>query len=321
MRADILSNGNAPRHPIPTALAFQSHLVTPGILRQFRKLQRACPPHFQPFFLMHVPPGTPKPEELKDIPHHFVTTPEIRTPEYPGKSAGGADWSIWAGGHTDLPGLHFYRKHPGFGRYWFMEYDVRWSGRWERFFAHFENSQADLLATTMRTAETQPNWWMWALFGAPEGPSKVLPNFRWEDRAGCLMPLFRASAKAMETMDSAYREGWTGHCEVTWPTLLRNAGLRLEDIGGLGEFVAPENRGRFYSNSLIDGTHCPGTFVFRPAKWPLPRLRRNMLWHPIKPLDVTLGMTGRERYWNFHRRLQAFRQSFRTARGPSQRDA
>jgi hypothetical protein len=266
---------------------------------------------------MHVPPGTAKPQQLQDIPHHFVTTPEIRISEYPAKSAGGADWSIWAGGHTDLPGMHFYRNHPNFGRYWFVEYDVRWSGRWEQFFVSFENNPADLLATTMRTAYTHPDWWQWALFGTPSGRSAVVPDFRWEERVGCLMPLFRASKRAMSIMDSAYREGWTGHCEITWPTILRSAGLNIEDIGGNGEFVSDRNRGKFYVNSPVSHNHDPGTFVFRPFKWPIPRLRRNMLWHPVKPLDMTMSIIVHEWYWLLHRRMQNFRVSIKALIGSS----
>ena len=62
----------------PTALLFQTHFFDRGAARLFDKLRRQCPPGFECFVLMHAPPGTPKPKRLASVPHHFVTTPEIR---------------------------------------------------------------------------------------------------------------------------------------------------------------------------------------------------------------------------------------------------
>ena len=295
--------GPATRDPVPTVLLFTSHLVTPGIVRQFQALRRACPPHITAVWLMHSPPGRRRPKFLRNIPLHFVTTPEIRTPEYPNKSAGGPEWIFHAGGHTDLPVLHFYRQNPDFERYWYIEYDVRFSGRWGTFFAAFENSRADLLTTTIRSAAADPDWWIWFKFGTPEGPSAIVPDFRWEQRMGAFMPVFRASKRAMETMDAAYREGWSGHLEVTWPTILHNAGLVLEDLGGAGAFTARANRGRFYHNTLLDPAYAPGSFVYRPLKWPVWRPRRNTLWHPVKTFKDSL----KESYWALRSALHRWR--------------
>ncbi len=316
---DRTGGGGTAAGPVPTLLAFQAHVITPGVVRQFERLRRAAPPHVHPVWLMHVPAGTPKPARLHDVPHHFVTTPDIRIPEYTGKSAGGAEWSIWAGGHTDLPALHLYRERPGYGRYWLVEYDVRWSGRWADFFAAFEANDADLLATSIRSVARDPTWWIWDTLMPPEG-GEVVPDHRPEDRMAAFMPLFRASRRAMETMDRAYREGWGGHIEATWPTILRGAGLVVEDIGGKGEFVAPANRGRFYEADPTTVDLSPGTFVFRPAKWPVPRLRRNRLWHPVKPLDLTLGVNARDHYWELRRTLRRWGGKFASGAGaPSSR--
>jgi hypothetical protein len=66
----------------------------------------------------------------------------------------------------------------------------------------------------------------------------------------------------------------------------------LEDIGGNGEFVRPENVNRFYTNTPLDEDHAPGSMVFRPARsWT--GARRNMLWHPVKPLPHKLREDAR----------------------------
>src|SRR5215469_8764627 len=135
---------------LSTAVLFQTHFYDRGAARVFKKLQKECPPHAAAIVLIHVPPGTPKPALLADVPHHFVTTPEIRNAAYTGKSAGGAEWRIWEGGHTDLPHLHFYLRNDRFDRYWSIEYDVRFSGSWRTFFDAFDENDADLLTTSLR---------------------------------------------------------------------------------------------------------------------------------------------------------------------------
>jgi hypothetical protein len=87
-------------------------------------------------------------------------------------------------------------------------------------------------------------------------------------------------------MHAAYSAGWMGHYECTFPTLILRNGLGIEDIGGDGEFVLEENRGRFYSNTPGQSSLAPGTFVFRPVKTESGP-GSNLLWHPIKPVGET----------------------------------
>jgi hypothetical protein len=268
-----------------TVVLFQTHYFDRAAARTFWKLQKECPPHATAMVLIHVPPGTPKPPLLANVPHHFVTTPEIRNPAYPGKSAGGPEWRIWDGGHTDLPHLHFYQQDGRFDRYWSIEYDVRFSGSWRTFFDAFEDNDADLLTTSLRTAATHPDWPIWPMLKAPGGHDVALTA---DQRICSFMPIWRATRQAMQVMDQRYREGWTGHSELTWPTILHRAGLKIEDIGGHGAFVSPANRGRFYTNTMSTWDLSPGSFVYKPARhgtwW-----RRNRLWHPVKPLRVTVS--------------------------------
>lgn len=231
---------------------------------------------------MHVPPGTPVPPRLQDVPHHFVTTPEIRNPAYPGKS-GGKEWSIWAGGHPDLVMLHFAQAHPHYERYWLIEYDVRFSGSWATLFDAFEDNDADFLTTSLRTAKDNPDWPYWDTLHQPEESGARL---RDEERVVGFVPILRASRAGIDAVDAAYRAGWTGHCEVTWPTIIRRAGLRIEDIGGRGPFTAEANRERFYTNNPNAWGLRPGGFAYKPARY-AGGLHRNMLWHPVKPPLVT----------------------------------
>lgn len=281
-----------------TTVLFQTHFFNRSLARTFRILQQQCPPHFRAVVLMHVAPGAEKPRLLETVPHHFVTTSEIRNREYTAKAAGGPHWRIWDG-HADLPHLHYFLRERKFDRYWSIEYDVRFTGSWQTLFDAFEDNDADLLTTSLRTAITHPDWVIWPTLRQPPSDARPLAE---NERICGFMPVWRASRRAMEVMDRSYREGWTGHSEVTWPTLLNRAGLRVEDIGGNGEFVAPANRGRFYTNNPITWNLAPGSFVYKPAKhgtWGY----RDRLWHPVKPVGMTLS----EDLWRVKEKLLLWR--------------
>jgi hypothetical protein len=158
-----------------------------------------------------------------------------------------------------------------------VEYDVRFSGPWRRFLAAFAAEEADLLAPCVLRRRDDPGWYNWpSLLTA--GPEPVGE----EDALRAFLPIFRASRRMVETVDAAYRAGWGGHCEATWPTIARVRGLRVADIGGVGEFADARRRGRFYGSTPMDTFLAPGTLLFKPVLL-RPGSRRDMLWHPVKP--------------------------------------
>jgi hypothetical protein len=270
-----------------TALLFQTHFFDRGAARLFEKLRRQCPPGFECFVLMHVPPGTPKPPRLASVPHHFVTTPEVRALAYPRKNAErdptGKPWDFWLGGHCDLVAMHFFNAYPEFARYWVVEYDVRFTGNWRTFFDAFEDSRSDFLSTSVRRRRDNPVWVNWASVQGP-APEEAIERHR----VGAFTPLYRASRRAMETMDTAYRAGWGGHLEASWATILDFHGCSLEDIGGDGEFVRRGNRHRFYTaakpNARCD-LLAPGTVMAKPPMF-RPGSTPDRLYHPVKPFKI-----------------------------------
>lgn len=272
---------------VRTVVLLQTHYLDKPLVRFLESLTRALP-SYDVRVLMHLPAGAPRPSLLSGLPHHFVSTPEIRNPDYINKAAGGAEWRIWRGGHTDLIALHFFNANPTYDRYWFLEYDVRFSGTWSDFFAGFEQDDADFLSSSIRRASTHPNWMHWQTLHAPTSAGRLSDA----DRIGNFMPITRISRRGLEAIDAAYRAGWNGHCEVTWPTILHRAGLTIEDFGGDGEFVRPGNKNRFYTNTPRDKDLWPGSLVFRPVR-ALPGFRRNRLWHPVKPLRHKLREDAR----------------------------
>ena len=114
-----------------TVVLFQTHFFDRWAQRAYQRLRRGAPSHFDVVALIHLPPGAPVPDRVRNVPHHVVRTPELRSLPYPVKS-GGEDWHLWGGGHTDLISMRYCLAHPEYEHYWSIEYDVAFSGSWRR---------------------------------------------------------------------------------------------------------------------------------------------------------------------------------------------
>lgn len=254
-------------------LIFQTHVDKPGALKAFAKLKTEIGSRFDLKLLadvtqMRIPPGLsgmkPLSFNLNDTNIKYIYAQKYL--QHPG--------TLWPR-NIDLPLLWFFNNsYAKYRRYWVMEYDVRFTGNWNYFFDAFEQSVSDLLATTLYRYEFRPAWGHWPTLRAPE----LIPM---EERVRGLFPIYRLSHDAIRTIDGAYRKGWAGHYEVTIPTILDQAGMTLEDIGGNGSFVPEGNENRFYINSPQHIGLAPGTFTVAPNVIPQSP-KPNTLYHPIK---------------------------------------
>lgn len=182
-------------------------------------------------------------------------------------------------GNTEVPFLLFRKKEPAYEHYWFIEYDVRFTGAWSTFFKAWESSDADLLATSVASPREAPDWPLWRSLEHPDRTVSQHAVIR------AFLPLCRLSARALDAVEEEYAHGLTGHSEVSLPTALRLNGLSIEDIGGSGPWVAEGNENRFYTSTPAEKSLAPGSFVFRPAM-PSPGKQPNRLWHPVKSTDA-----------------------------------
>ncbi|HLO76690.1 MAG TPA: hypothetical protein VK196_09580, partial [Magnetospirillum sp.] len=231
-----------------------------------------------------VNPGYRRPPDLRVFE---FTVDDLRRLDYPFKGRRIRDKDI------ELFAFTFLKARPEYDRVWVVEYDVAFTGRWGDLFDHFNASDAALLATSLHRWSVNPTWPNWPSVRTPDGPPADLSVF-----IRAFMPFYRLSRAGFEALDAAYRSGWEGFYEGIVPRILLNAGLKIEDIGGTGEFVAPENRGRYYHSNPSDNTLSPGTFVFRPIV-ASPGVTPDTLWHPVKPAAST-HRTG----WPIKRREQ-----------------
>lgn len=263
----------------PTALFFQSHLLHPEVVGRFESLREEIPDDFDLFFLLDA--AGLSDDELGDA--RTVAGDALVPFTFDEVAAGCGDYPHpWAEdvpdgvvpGNIDLLWLHLRRRLGPYGRYWFVEHDVAFTGDWSGFFSVLRDRGADLLGTTIHPRSTLPEFHWWSSFSAGEQTigASLLRGF---------FPIVRISSDALDALDDVYRAGWSGHFEVVVPTALSRLGLEMEDIGGRGPFVAGDAGYRFYTNTPTRTTLSPGTFVYKPSRR-YPGLRRNMLWHPVK---------------------------------------
>jgi hypothetical protein len=198
----------------------------------------------------------------RSVPWHVHDRAAIEALPYPGKLRPQTDsgWSIMPG-NLDLLNLAAWRRDSAFSHLWLIEDDVRFSGDWSRLFGRLGAVAGDVLSIGRRTPESEPGWFWWHSLRDPGG--------REVDRAALVstfLPFHRVSARAIAVLDAAYREGWSGHHEVTWPTLALRAGLTITDIQALpGEALCTDE-----------------SFRYRPPMAEAGK-RPDMLWHPVKP--------------------------------------
>lgn len=264
------------------AVLLMTHFIDDAIVALYRRLAAESGAR-DVFVLMNetdnANPGFAIPPDVRVF---SFTVADLRRLGYPFKGRRIRDKDI------ELFSFTFWKRHPHYDRIWVVEYDVVFTGAWGDLFDAFANNDADLLATSIHRHSVNPSWPNWPSVHTPDGPPDLSRLVR------AFMPLYRMSRDGYTALDSAYKRGWEGFYEGIVPAILMEAGLLVEDIGGDGEFVRPENRDRFYTSTPSTNELSPGTFVFRPVRTQ-PGLGPARLWHPVKPPTHTIGWPTRRR--------------------------
>ena len=234
-------------------------------LSAFHALEQSLQVKADVYFAYHQQ-GDVLPVSLQNIENQFVFTSDIMselgyTPIEEGKLVPGSN---------HFPLLKFYKENQGYDYYWLVEDDVRFSSEWKDFFGSFASCTSDFLSSVIETKAENPTWYWWTSLKTGNeviAEEKLLKSFN---------PIYRLSRQALACIDAYLRIGWMGHYEVLLPTLLYNKGFLLEDFGGEGTFVRPENNAKFYDDTSMR---------IAPV---LPDDRKNYLFHPVKEEKVRL---------------------------------
>lgn len=249
-----------------TAVVFITHRFDAELERRYAKLKRESPEGAAVFLMAEK--GAPIPAALAAERHEFEFS-RLRT------RAAKVIGDRLVPGNVHLAFLDFYEAHPGFDHYWFIEYDVVFSGNWRALFDALSADASDLVAGNVRALAGEPAWFWWPFMDFPGGPDKAA----W---VRSFFPLCRISRAALDAVGSRVKQGWTGHHEGMIPTAVLAAGLRVADMGGDGPWTPEDRRHRFYTSvSTEEGEMLLGTLRAAPPHF-LPYLLRDTIYHPVK---------------------------------------
>ncbi len=120
------------------------------------------------------------------------------------------------------------------------------------------------------------DWDYIAKFRAGINDSKVPERCRLT-----FLPFHAVTNKALSAIDQAYRDGWAGQYEMTWPAILDHVGLPIADFGGNGPYVVEGNRGRHYIDLSPTDYQKHGSFGTKRIRLSAGR-EPEILWHPVK---------------------------------------
>jgi len=215
------------------------------------------------FVLTYDDKGESKSETSENVTHIVYNRKSLETvfgnsvPKFAKEN-----WSIMPG-NLDLCHLLFVVQHNSYNYYWFCEDDVRYTGDMTVFIDKFIHNNDALLVTNYRGYG--PEWWPQNSYISPIKDSK-------SDKS-VFLPFFRISNVAAKTLINAYAEGWSGHHEISWPSVLRYNKMTITDINSIVNC--------YTSSPEVMGMG-PGTFIYMPPKL-FTGFEKNKLYHPVKP--------------------------------------
>jgi hypothetical protein len=259
--------------PVRDAFVIYTHILNDRIERLVERAEQDLAATHDVHVVGFFPDKTRPPQGFRSRPrHHVYRKADLLRDDYPVK--GHRTPFHLRPGNNDLPLLSFAERFPEYRTFWCFEGDVEFTGLLSQLVGHFAGSTADLLTTNVRPF--QQGWPHQRLIVLPPGwsrePKRDLLSF---------LPVYRVSRRLLERIDAFYRAGGSGHNEWSWSYVAQQHGLGIEDIGGIGPYVAAGNRQRFYTSTPRTQGLAPGTFRYRPTMH-LPGSRPMTLWHPVK---------------------------------------
>lgn len=175
-------------------------------------------------------------------------------------------------GSCNFPVQRFWKEHPEYDFYWFVEYDVIFTGRWSYFFDAWEDDYDFLTCHVERYNPFTNQLWTWWRENVNIGIEK-------KDLIKGFNTICRYSNRACKELDKHYLEGKIAHSEVFITSILHNNGYKIGDLGGDYEFTPEDKRNLFYKKDL--GINY-GTIRYRPLIMDYEVVKENTLYHPWK---------------------------------------
>ena len=270
-----------------SALLWMTHVWNPELEEEFEKFLDMKYPNLPDVWLL-LDSRTPQASTLANrytLCHIFDETDLFMRLPYPRVEGLGILH------HSHFPILDFYLSHPEYEYYWFVEFDVRYSGEWESFLRSYESFDHDLITSHIRHFSEEPHWPWW---DSLHHPSKTIDRAQY---VRSFNVIYRISNRVLEYIHQAQLDGWQGFNEVSLPTLLLHGGYKIMDFGGDGEFTLPGLKNSAYtSHGLRNGLLNPFcTMRWRPSRGRA-GFRRNKIYHPVKPKPMMEPLKDKLKY-------------------------
>jgi len=180
-------------------------------------------------------------------------------------------------GSCHFPLLNFYLNYPNYDFFWFIEYDVWFTGNWSSLISDCDKNLKDIdfLSSHIESFnDANLNWGWWYKYNnSGYKYNKCIKGFN---------PICRYSLDALKFIDKYQRKGFYAHSEVLITTCLFHNGFKLCNFGGNTSFT-PEN---FHNKYYIQERGVNnGTIRWRPVYHYSEILNSNLnniLFHPFK---------------------------------------
>ena len=121
-----------------TVVIFFGHDVSRASRNAYRRLRATAGPRFTVRWLLDLAGNPEVPDEFEGE----IITYDSRRFDRWGLATFGAKMLP---GHCHFPLLRLFMESPKIERLWLVEYDVRFTGKWQMLFDHFESDDADLI--------------------------------------------------------------------------------------------------------------------------------------------------------------------------------
>lgn len=171
----------------------------------------------------------------------------------------------------------FRKDYPQYKYYWFVEYDVVFTGDWRILFDHYANKSYDFISSHIEFHDETNNQWCWwsrTFWGNVKLPKHaLLKSFN---------PICRYSDLALDFLDQFLQKGVNGHFETIIATALYNYDYSIIDMSEHSMFKEEGEHISFYQKEK--GIN-KGTIRWRPVfgiEEIMERSAENILYHPVK---------------------------------------
>lgn len=252
-----------------------THFVNGFVIRKYRKLCRNLDREkYDIILLLNTEDGCEW--NIPDDIVYFTTTCEsINALEYKPIE------ETLLPGSCHFPVLRFFTDRPLYEFYWFVEYDVEFTGNWLTLMKDCDENlnDYDFLGCYVEKFDEEKNRdWTWWYRSNSVGVTL-------QDCIKGFNPICRYSNGALSYIDSYQKKGYSAHSEVMITTCLYHGGFKIGDFGGRGEFVPQGYENRFYIPNLSGVNINNGTMRYRPI-YTLEEIEQtglhDKLFHPIK---------------------------------------